>query len=237
MPEVAPRLPCPVCLGTTMKRTTFGRNASLEIDHCGRCGGVWLDPGEVQRLRTIRPAEVRKGIDRRGLRFRMRCHDCHAAMERAEEACPACGWSNVIDCPACDRPMSTESHAGLRIDVCRDCNGVWFDQHELDAIWEPTFDRALAKRRLSRHSTAAAVGEGAGEVLLQSLFYAPDLLYHGARAAGHAAAASAEAAAHLPGVIGAAPEAAATVFDAVGESAGSVFEVIVEIVGGIFDGF
>lgn len=236
MTELSPRLPCPVCLGTTMAKAAVGPGGSLEIDHCGRCGGVWLEHGEVQRLRTRKAGELWQRIEKRRYRFRMRCHDCHAPMKRGDEKCPACGWTNALDCPACERPMRAESHDGLLIDVCRNCKGVWFDHHELEAIWGTSFDRALRKRRLSRESALARTGGGAGEALLETLFYAPDLVYLGAHATGHAVAASAEIASRVPEVIGAAPEAASVVFEAVGESAGSVFEVIVEIIGGIFDG-
>ncbi|HEX2188947.1 MAG TPA: zf-TFIIB domain-containing protein, partial [Longimicrobiaceae bacterium] len=150
MPDLAPRLPCPVCLGVTMDRVEVGPGGALVVDHCRRCGGAWLEHGEVQRLRVAGQAALWKRVEKRGYRFRMRCHDCHASLERADEACPACGWSNVLGCPACDRPMRVESHAGLRLDVCRECRGVWFDHHELEAVWGASFDQALQRRRLGR---------------------------------------------------------------------------------------
>lgn len=41
-------LPCPVD-GSGMRAL---RSAGVEIDLCGRCGGVWLDAGELERLRA-----------------------------------------------------------------------------------------------------------------------------------------------------------------------------------------
>ncbi len=240
MPEISPRLPCPVCLGATMDRVAVGPGGALLVDHCGRCGGVWLEHGEVQRLRAVPAAELWKRVEKRPLRFRMLCHDCHGPLERAEEKCPACGWSNTLDCPACGRPMRAESHAGLRLDVCGGCRGVWFDHHELGTIWHASFAGAARGRGSRRGGRAGAVAEGAGEVLLDTLFYAPDLAVAGIRATGHVVSASAEAASHVPDLVAAAPEAASAVFGAVGEAAGSVFEVVVEvivaIVGGVFDG-
>jgi Zn-finger nucleic acid-binding protein len=236
MPEISPLLPCPVCLGITMEKVTIGPRGELQVDHCRRCGGVWLEHGEVQRLRALDESHLWSALRRQVPGFRMRCHDCHALIARADAACPACGWKNTLACPACDRPMLVESHAGLRLDVCRECKGVWFDHHELESIWKDSLDRSVRDRERRTGTAVAEAGDVAGEVLLHSLFFAPDLVFYGARAAGHAAAASAEVVANLPGAIGAAPEVAAAAVEAAGEAASSVFEIIVNIIAGIFDG-
>lgn len=236
MAEPELRLPCPVCLGATMDKVALGPGGALTVDYCRRCGGAWLEHGEVQGLRRLAAGELWKRVEKRHYRFLMRCHDCHGPLERAEERCPACGWVVALDCPGCARPLQAESHAGLRLDVCRDCKGVWFDHHELEAIWGAGLDQALRNRRISRGATLGPVGSGPGEVLVETLFYAPELAFHGARAAGHVLAASAEALAHVPAAVAATPEAAATAFELVGDAAGAVFEVVVSIVGGIFDG-
>ena len=239
MPELAPLLSCPVCLGVTLQKVTIGPRGDLQVDHCRRCGGLWLEHGEVQRLRSQSQSSLWGAVPRRAESVRMRCHDCHGLMDRADAACPACGWNNTLDCPVCDRPMLTEAHAGLRLDVCRECRGVWFDHHELAEIWKESFDSSMRARRSgSNAGTAVATGaDVAGDVLLHSLFFAPDLIFYGARAAGQAAAASADVVANLPGALGAAPEAAAAAVEAAGAAAGSVFEVIVDIITGIFESF
>ena len=59
------RWPCPVCLGVKMEKTVVGKGEggpdSLTLDHCARCGGMWFELGEVQRLelRAARVAVVR----------------------------------------------------------------------------------------------------------------------------------------------------------------------------------
>ena len=236
MADLSLHLPCPVCLGTRMEKVAVGPNSVLELDHCRRCGGVWLEHGEVQRLRALPGGEIRKQLGPRHVAFRTRCHDCHAQLQRADEKCPACGWMNHLDCPECATPMRVESHAGLRLDVCRTCKGAWFDHHELQAIWTAHFDQALRKRHLPAGTALRTAGDGAGDVLFDVLFYAPNLAFHGARAAGHAVSASVEVAARVPGALASTPEAASAAFEAVGEAAGGVFEVIVGILGGIFDG-
>jgi Zn-finger nucleic acid-binding protein len=241
MPEPTPRLYCPVCLGTKMERAAVGAAGAPQIDHCRRCGGIWLEHGEVQQLRGQREAELWRYVTPRVTEFRMRCHSCHAALSRDAQSCAACGWTNVLDCPACLQPMRTESYGGLRIDVCHGCKGVWFDNHELQAIWGAHFDRALRTRDLPRRTgTSSAVPErsqyGPADALLDTIFFAPDLVYLGVHGVGQTVAASAEAAARLPDAVSASPEVAALVVEAVGEAAGSVFEVVVGVIGGIFDG-
>jgi Zn-finger nucleic acid-binding protein len=235
MPDLAPRLPCPVCLGSTMEKLTVGTGVPVEVDHCRRCGGMWLERGEVQRLRAVSGAQVRERIRWRSQPVPMRCHDCHAPLSRAADACAACGWKNHLDCPACARPMQVERYANLRLDVCHGCKGVWFDHHELAAIWSASFDHALEQRGLARHQPAlGSAAPATGEVLLDSLFYAPELLFYGAAAAQHGASAAWEVFALAPELAASAPEAAASAFEAVGEASGSVFEVIVDVIGGIF---
>lgn len=236
MPDLSPILSCPVCLGTTMEKITIGPRGDLQVDHCRRCGGVWLEHGEVQRLRSVEESSLWGAVPRQPTKFRMRCHDCHGLMDRADESCPACGWNNALDCPACDRSMQVESYAGLRLDVCRECRGVWFDHHELEEIWKESFDTSMRARRPRKDMAVAGAGEVAGEVLLHSLFFAPDLLFYGTRAVGEVAVASADAIGNIPGAIGAAPEVAAAAVEAAGEAAGTIFETIVNIISGIFDG-
>lgn len=39
-----------------------------------------------------------------------------------------------MKCPACKSELSPYSHGGETIDVCRDCDGIWFDSAELSAV-------------------------------------------------------------------------------------------------------
>src|SRR5436853_562362 len=44
------KMPCPVCLGVTMTKVTLGAGGknALTLDHCGRCGGIWFDGGDLE---------------------------------------------------------------------------------------------------------------------------------------------------------------------------------------------
>ena len=232
MAEITPRLPCPVCLGVILERTGVGESSALQVDHCRRCGGVWLEYDEVQQLRREPPRALWSAVAKRQSRFRMPCHSCHAPFGRDADRCPSCGWKNVLDCPLCAAPMRRESRDGVHLDVCRTCKGAWFDQHELAASWSLHAATALARRPAT--TRLAGGGMDAGDVLLDVLWYSPDLAFYGAQAAGHAITGAARAATRLPDAAAAAPEASVGLVQAAGEAAGSVFEVVVGILEGLF---
>jgi Zn-finger nucleic acid-binding protein len=231
MPELGTRYPCPVCLGAKLNKVMVGVQAPVEIDHCRRCGGVWLEHGEIPRLRLNPPEALWSEIAQRKARAVTPCHGCHAPLDRTLEACPACGWKNVIDCPVCDQPMRREVMGGVQLDVCRRCKGVWFDHHELDAVWKAQAGMALRRHEAGR---VARTGEDAGDMLLAGLWYAPDLAFYAGYGTVEAASGLAHAAGHLPDLVAAAPETAVHLVSAAGDAAGAVFEVIVHILEAIF---
>jgi len=196
------------------------RDGDLVLDHCPRCGGVWFEAGEVQRLRGIDAGALWKEIVRREDVHAMRCHSCQGLVPRTEPACPACGWKVELACPECERPMRIQEKDGMRLDYCAHDKGVWFDHDELTAIWRMKAD-ALVRRR----------GRGDVDVPdgLELLLFDPFVLYYGVHAAAHVAGAAGQALASSGAL-----EAAGGVAGAAGEVASSLFETIVEIIGGIF---
>jgi len=229
MPDIEPRYPCPVCLGVSLEKARVGAQGELVLDACRRCGGIWFELGEVQRLKRHRPAALWDRVREQSEPFRMQCHNCHAPMDRNAASCPTCDWSNAIDCPVCQRAMEAQVHEGLRLDVCRHCHGVWFDHAELARIWSLTLGETRRARMASRVGASHRSGAAGdvGEVLLYSLAYSPDVVLYGAHAAGYVISASAHA-------LASAPEAAAGFAEAAGEAAGGVFEAILDIINGLF---
>lgn len=47
-----PRARCPRCEAASLVEVV---RRDVAIDRCRRCGGVWLDPGELERLVADRP--------------------------------------------------------------------------------------------------------------------------------------------------------------------------------------
>lgn len=221
MSDTIPRLPCPACLGVTMEKASIG--GALVLDHCGRCGGVWFDAGEVARLRARPAGDLWKRITAAPLSSRVPCHACYTPMHRNVDACPVCGWRNRLDCPACDVTMEREvRRAGLVADSCRGCGGVWLDHAELSMVWSAAFAVVLSAFAEQRTSS----GGWGVDVPLDA---AGDLLGGGAELLGHVASASVEVVAALPEVALGAAEVAAHV-------AGKVFLAVLEILCGLLDG-
>lgn len=202
---------CPVCVGVLMeKKHLAGPGRGFNIDFCPRCGGIWFDRGEVGEVarqdRTVLGSMIRATTP-----ISPPCHKCRAPLDRNAEKCAVCGTKNVLRCPVCDRDMERRPAQGLFLDFCSKCQGVWFDNAELTAIWRMNA-AALAARRQGMGAGAAAIG---GDVLFNTMFWAPDLVVYGGAAAVQG--------------IGAAAEVA-------GEAAEGVFSTIVELITGLFDG-
>ncbi|MEO5567330.1 MAG: zf-TFIIB domain-containing protein [Gemmatimonadaceae bacterium] len=206
------RWPCPVCVGVSMeKKHIDGPGRGLTLDFCPRCGGLWFDRGEVGEFARRDRTAMRGLIIDPAVRLNPPCHGCQAPLDRNLEKCPACGHANVIACPVCDRAMERRETDGLILDICKHCQGVWFDNAELTAIWRLNLKAATEKRRRGG-------GDGfdtGGDILLGAMFWNPGLVVYG----GHAAA-----------------EVVGSVAGAAAEASASVFETIFEIISGLFDG-
>jgi Zn-finger nucleic acid-binding protein len=107
---------CPIC-----SRAIVALELNqIEVDHCLNCGGVWLDPDEMDLL-------LDGSAGREEIRQRMRPDDG--------------GGEKKIPCPLCRKSMekirvSRESTGGLRVDRCVNGHGTWLDGGELHALVE-----------------------------------------------------------------------------------------------------
>jgi len=215
------RIPCPVCLGVTMMKES-SRRRNMTLDLCPRCGGIWFEPGEFRRLRSGPRVDLARSPA--STPHSARCHACTASLPRDADSCAACGAPNRIDCPQCALPTRRVTHDGLTVDVCTRCRGVWFDQHELSAIWTVAIAAAVDGGGANSSRALSTTGDG-GAALLDVLVYTPEVgavVVEGSlRVAGAA----------IDG-LSAAPEAAGVVVQA----AGGVFEALVSMVGAVLDG-
>ncbi|MGH7537298.1 MAG: zf-TFIIB domain-containing protein [Gemmatimonadales bacterium] len=223
-PRPEARQACPVCLGVQMSKIQPDPSGGLVLDHCTRCGGMWLDKGEVPRLRRCRPQALWALVTLSPDAYRMQCHSCHAAMDRNAVRCPTCAWRNELACPGCGGGLRPVQHGDRRLDVCGRCSGVWFDNVELASIWN---EKVHALEQVGRRDRPTRSNRD--YFLLESVLYAPDLVGGATLAVGDALVGGV----HSVSAIGVG-EAASAVVEGTGALAGSVFEAIAEIVGGIF---
>ena len=232
MPDgVSLRMECPACLGVALQKVSVAPGA--EIDHCGRCGGTWILRDQAARLRAQPVAAVRATLTRADDGGFL-CHGCHAPMDRDAAYCPSCSWFNRLECPSCGKGMRRESGRSVTVDVCRGCEGVWLDHHELASVWAVAAAGAVAHSRAA--GTLSGMDANAGTFLLDVLWYAPDLAFGAVQASAHALSSGVEAAAHVPGLLASTPEMLAGAVEVAADVAGTVFGFIAEVIAGIFEG-
>ena len=56
--DLSKRLNCPKCEGMVMARHFYSAKREIEIDRCPSCGGIWLDAGELAKIRELFPTEA-----------------------------------------------------------------------------------------------------------------------------------------------------------------------------------
>lgn len=107
---------CPSCSQILVRRRLEG----VEVDGCPSCGGVWLDDGELATLGKRNPDSLRQ-LDKI---FVAGVQDAVAAHRSGL-------------CPVCSQPLTAfqyASLAGIELDGCRQCKGIWLDDGEATQI-------------------------------------------------------------------------------------------------------
>jgi len=89
-----------------------GGKYAFFIDYCEHCGGTWLDHGEFSKL--VGSTEAERVLEEY-----------------------ASGPSR-LKCPRDTTAMAVRPIAGIVIDVCPKCHGMWFDRRELDVAKKGT---------------------------------------------------------------------------------------------------
>lgn len=110
-------LKCPRCR-EDMQALQLGSTFAHE---CAQCGGLWLDPGSLQKLANAR--EETAGVV-----------SVLAARVPLSTASP--DVVRYIPCPCCDKLMNRSNFArssGVILDVCKE-HGVWLDRGELQRV-------------------------------------------------------------------------------------------------------
>jgi Zn-finger nucleic acid-binding protein len=97
----------------------------VEIDRCLKCGGTWLDDGELDHLARSGGA---------------RSDPLEAAISGADT-----GRSGDRRCVRCSSKMRLLTVQTVDIDRCPRGHGTWFDRSELEAILAAHKDGGLAK--------------------------------------------------------------------------------------------
>lgn len=111
-------------------------DGEVVVDTCARCGGLWLDEGELRRLEDLYRSRVDRIPDEPDAMT--------AALQMAKQKnLPPAG------CPTCGDTMVREEYglaSQILVDHCPQGHGCWLDKGELDAI-EAFYARERAEAR------------------------------------------------------------------------------------------
>jgi Zn-finger nucleic acid-binding protein len=112
---------CPACKEPLIVFELDG----VEIDRCLRCGGTWLDDGELDHLARV------GGV----------------ATDPLEKALSGAdtGRNGDRKCVRCSTKMRLVTVQSIDIDRCPRGHGIWFDKSELEAILGSHRDGGVAK--------------------------------------------------------------------------------------------
>jgi len=103
---------CPKC-NDVLKRFDVDR---VEVDKCPSCDGVWLDAGELTKLKLAPSKMGLAELDRK---------------DGARKAPPSAGHLQ-LGCPACEGKMTPlPIQPKVILDHCTHCGGLWLDHKEL----------------------------------------------------------------------------------------------------------
>jgi len=94
-----------------------GTYAGVTVDLCPNCGGLWLDAGEIEKLGTAPPGELKKlqGI---------------LTGDPKSKPTPS---ELTTACVACDGTLRELVLGPIKVDFCGKCGGLFLDRGELDA--------------------------------------------------------------------------------------------------------
>jgi len=126
-------------------RSTY--EGDVTVDRCERCGGIWLDHGELEAVQDLREIDYAEELQTIPSYFD-RAYEMALARNEDSYACPNCG-----------REMEKREYAycsQIMIDVCPTCRGVWLHKDELAEL-EIFFEKNRMDTKEIRHGFFASL--------------------------------------------------------------------------------
>jgi Zn-finger nucleic acid-binding protein len=117
------------CLSCSTGELVPTQVGDITIEKCTQCGGMWLERGELDRLRDEKDNDIR-WMD----------------VDLLHEAQKVTGKVSGRECPNGHGPTVTLNYGdtGLELDVCRVCGGIWLDPGEFDKMLAAMEEKAIA---------------------------------------------------------------------------------------------
>jgi uncharacterized protein len=114
-----PSLRCPACRTVAMK-AYLDSALALEIDSCPQCDGIWFDANELGRF----------------LKSKVFTERFMYVSSEPQESVGFTINSTRRSCPRCKVMLKEETCAGIVLDICGQCQGLWFDEGEVRQVAE-----------------------------------------------------------------------------------------------------
>ncbi len=107
----------------------------VAVDHCGSCGGVWLDAKELETIQETRIMDFSEALSKPE-------NLVAAAFSMAKS-----GRERDYQCVRCDAVLIKREYgyaSQIQVDVCPEGHGMWLDHGELQAL-EKFYERMNAE--------------------------------------------------------------------------------------------
>ena len=123
-------------------------HSGIEVDHCPKCSGRWLDHHELDHLEALAAPEE---------------HTRRAMIEYAKRP-------SELNCPVCDKQMRAFNYRAynLEIDTCEEEHGFWLDAGEEGQVRDIMDERVRGLERAA--SAEASWGKFLGRVGQKSVW-------------------------------------------------------------------
>ena len=107
----------------------------VEVDYCERCGGIWLDKGEIRKLALVAEAALRaveelESSKAGGHPFRS------FPVALADEAQRSGRRELDAPCPGCGGKLTLAIFGPSEIELCSSCDGIFVERGELEKAME-----------------------------------------------------------------------------------------------------
>ncbi len=112
----------------------------IEVDLCPKCGGLWLDYGEVAKLAVLPDAEITPLKE----------------MLQGAGGPPPVPSDTKVPCPVCPGQLKEVVLGSIHVDYCTKCKGMFLDKGELEAAIVAVRPKAQAAAAASKVVAAAA---------------------------------------------------------------------------------
>ena len=107
-------LKCPVCVDSVL--TKHNENGT-DVDYCEKCGGIWLDKGELNKITHPTDGDIE-----------FCSHETTQKNFITEHLCPLCtNGTKLVETYFIE-------YSDIRIEYCKCCGGIWLENGELDVI-------------------------------------------------------------------------------------------------------